>query len=145
MNSNRKSTYLYTGERSEISISWRLLPLVSTTFFATKNAAIKQNDANIEYKILAPNCSSNRKKNRPTKKFTTWNSKTNRSTLEAKINHKSSYYCNNMQKIIQLKQSIFLDPQNISKLIQDNETKAIYHLSFYFDCTQRPIIMIKSI
>lgn len=64
--------YLYSGGRSAISISWSDLPFVSTTFLHTNIAAIKQKDANMEYKTCGPSCSNICKNSRPTKKFTTW-------------------------------------------------------------------------
>lgn len=61
---------LHSAGRRASSISWRDFPFVSSIFFFTKANPIKQKVAKNVYTSLGPSSSSNRKNNRPTKKFT---------------------------------------------------------------------------
>uniref|UniRef100_A0A7C9DWW2 Uncharacterized protein n=1 Tax=Opuntia streptacantha TaxID=393608 RepID=A0A7C9DWW2_OPUST len=66
-----KSRFFIQLGRRASSISWSDFPLVSNTFLLTKTNPIKQKVAKMAYRTFGPSCSSNRKKNRPTKKFIT--------------------------------------------------------------------------
>lgn len=54
-----------------ISISWRLFPLVSITFFCTKITATTQKNPKIALRSTEPSCSSILRNSSPTKKFIT--------------------------------------------------------------------------
>lgn len=59
------------AESRLISISWRLFPLVSITFFCTKITATTQKKPKIAFRSTEPSCSSILRNSSPTKKFIT--------------------------------------------------------------------------
>jgi len=70
-NSQNKEINHWVEESRLISISCRLFPLVSTTFFCTKMTATTQKNPNIAFRSTEPSCSSILRNSSPTKKFIT--------------------------------------------------------------------------
>lgn len=66
-----RTNHWLVAESRLISISWRLFPLVSITFFCTKITATTQKKPKIAFRSTEPSCSSILRNSSPTKKFIT--------------------------------------------------------------------------
>lgn len=94
------------AESRLISISWRLFPLVSITFFCTKITATTQKKPKIAFRSTEPSCSSILRNSSPTKKFITC----------CCVSFSKAYYCFNI-----LKKSVNIGEKAIPSERQDKQ------------------------